>query len=209
MAAQNHRLAASRQRENQIFHLATPDRVEAGGRFVENDKIRIVDERLCQADRRCMPLENSPTARVRVWLRPTISSNCSARLFRSTFVELEQIAEEIQRLLRVEVAVEIRFLRQIADARLPRARCSGDGQKPSIAPWSGKAIREASSPWWTCPNRSGRAKPKTSPRRTSEIHVVHGMRLGSLISMAQSKEDTRGSRSGIGILFRFTSSRVL
>ena len=71
--------------------------------------------------RRCMPFENSPTARVRIWLRPTISSNCSVRLSRSACpAGLKEVAEEIQGLARVEVAVEIRFLRQVTDARLGR-----------------------------------------------------------------------------------------
>ena len=50
MAAENHGLAAPRQRQNQILHFAAADRVEAGSRFVQDDEIRIIDQRLRQAD---------------------------------------------------------------------------------------------------------------------------------------------------------------
>ena len=50
MAAQDYRLAAPRERNDQIFHLATANGIKAGGRFVENDEVGVIDERLCQSD---------------------------------------------------------------------------------------------------------------------------------------------------------------
>ena len=50
MAAQDHRLAAARERDDQILHFAAADRIKAGGRLIENHEVRIVDERLRQAD---------------------------------------------------------------------------------------------------------------------------------------------------------------
>ena len=50
MAAENHRLAAPRQSDDEILDLAAADGVEAGSRFVEDDEVGIVDERLRETD---------------------------------------------------------------------------------------------------------------------------------------------------------------
>ena len=47
---QDDRLAALGERENQILDFAAADRVEPGGRLVEDDQVGVVDERLRQAD---------------------------------------------------------------------------------------------------------------------------------------------------------------
>ena len=49
-------------------------------------------------------------------LRPTISISRAARLRRSVGVELEEPAVEVERLLGVEEAVQVRLLGQVADA---------------------------------------------------------------------------------------------
>ena len=47
-----------------------------------------------------------------------MSSNCSVRLLPVARRQVEQVAEEIERLARIQIPVEIGFLRQVADARL-------------------------------------------------------------------------------------------
>src|SRR5260221_140428 len=101
MTAQDHRLAAPRQREDQILDLAAADRIEAGSRFVEDDEIGIVDERLCETD---TPLhafrEFTHRARARL-----AQADHFEQLLRAIvaifFVELKKVAEKIQRLARV------------------------------------------------------------------------------------------------------------
>ena len=105
MTAQNHRLAASRQRDNQILHLATADRVETRRRLIENDQIGIVDERLCQTDAALHALGKfAHGARLRF-----DEADHFQKLLRTivavSFVEMEKISKKIQCLARVEVAV--------------------------------------------------------------------------------------------------------
>ena len=50
VAAQNDGFAAPGQGQDQILDFAAADGVQAGGRFVQDDEVGIVDERLGQAD---------------------------------------------------------------------------------------------------------------------------------------------------------------
>ena len=50
MAAHDDRLAQRAQIADEVLHPARAQRIEAGGRLVEDDQIGIVDERLGQAD---------------------------------------------------------------------------------------------------------------------------------------------------------------
>ena len=116
MAAQNHRLAATRQRDDQILHLAAANRIQAGSRLVEDHQVGIVDERLRQPDAPLHALGKFADG-ARLCFAET---DHFQQLFRAVvalvFREMKQIPEEIQRLARVEIAIQIRFLRQIADA---------------------------------------------------------------------------------------------
>ena len=120
MAAENHGLAASRQSENQIFHFTTANRVEASGGLIENDQVRIVDQRLGEADAALHAFGKfSDHARSHL-----IQSNHFQKLFRTGFAfsrrEMKKVSEEINRLAGIQIAVEIRFFRQITDARFRR-----------------------------------------------------------------------------------------
>ena len=116
MAAQNHRLAAPRQRDDEVLHLAAADGVKPGRRFVENHQVGVVDERLRQPDAALHAL-----GKLAHGARPRLAqADHFEQLFGAAVAfapaDLKQVAEKIQRLARVEITVEIRFLRQIADA---------------------------------------------------------------------------------------------
>ena len=91
---------------------------------------------------------------------------------------MEQVAEEIQRLARVEIAVEIRFLRQIADARLglhvPRRMTEdldvplGRIQQPEQQLHRGGLARAVRP-----------EQPEHLATPDFEVHIVHRARLGS------------------------------
>ena len=90
------------------------------GRFVENDEVGIVDERLRQADAALHAFgkfADGPRARL---AQADHFEQLFGAIVAFALLEMKQVAEKIQRLARVEVAVEIRFLRQITDARLGR-----------------------------------------------------------------------------------------
>ena len=50
VAAHHDRLPLGLELQNQVLHLAGADRVQTAGRLVEQDQLRIVDQRLGQAD---------------------------------------------------------------------------------------------------------------------------------------------------------------
>ena len=118
MTAENHRFASAGQCEDEILHLATANRVQPRRRFIEDDEIRIVDERLRQPDAALHALgEFADRARARLRQSHHVQQLLRALL---SFAgrEVKEMPEEIQRLVRVEEAIQIRFLRQITDARL-------------------------------------------------------------------------------------------
>src|SRR5258707_7894804 len=103
MAAENHRLAEPGQRDNQILHLATANRIKAGGWLVQNHQIRIVDERLCESDAALHAFGKfAHRARARL-----AQADHVEQLLRSivpvAFIELKKISKKIQRLARIEI----------------------------------------------------------------------------------------------------------
>ena len=176
MTAQDHRLAASRQRENQILHLAAADGIQARRRFVEDDEIGIVDERLREPDAALHAFGKFPDrARLRL-VQADHFEQLPGAIVPVAFGEFKQVAEKIQRLARVEVAVEIRFLRQITDARLGlhmTRRFSKDLNVPL------RRIQQTQQQL----DRRGFAgtirpeQPKHLAASHLKIHIVHGARL--------------------------------
>ncbi len=112
---EQHGFAAVGQGADEIFDLATPDGVESGSWFVEDDQIRIVHQRLGEADAASHALGKlahpaasgmAQTDHVEQLLDPLPPIDA---------VEIEQRAIELERLLGVEVRVEIRFLGDVPD----------------------------------------------------------------------------------------------
>jgi len=82
MAAQNDCFAAASQCDNQVFHFATADRIEAGSRLIQNDQIGIIDKGLREADAALHAFGEFADGAGASLLKPTISSNCSPRFAR-------------------------------------------------------------------------------------------------------------------------------
>src|SRR5260370_16989318 len=82
MAAHDDRLVPLAQLQDQVLHPAGAQRVEAGGRLVEDDQLGVIDQRLRQADALAHALEYSFKTRLRSRFRPTISISSWARLLR-------------------------------------------------------------------------------------------------------------------------------
>ena len=68
------------QVEDQVLHPAGAERVEAAGRLVEDDQLRVVDSAWARPMRCRMPLEYSLRMRFLSAARPTISISSAARL---------------------------------------------------------------------------------------------------------------------------------
>jgi hypothetical protein len=93
-------------------------RIQAGGRFVENDQVRIVDERLGQADAALHAFGKfADGAHARLAEADHFEQLLGA-IFALVGRQSKEIAEKIERLVRIEVAVEIRFFGQVTDHRL-------------------------------------------------------------------------------------------
>ena len=96
------------ERDDQVLHFARADRIESGGRLVEQDQIGVVDQGLCQAD--------APSHAFGVFAQLAFSGlgiepddveqfrNSSIQLFAR---DLEKPAVEFQRLFAVEKAIEV------------------------------------------------------------------------------------------------------
>ena len=117
MAAQDDGLSASGQGQDQIFDLAATDRVEAGGGFVQNDQVGVIDQRLGQADAALHAFgefTHHPAPHL-------VESDHLQELFGAAPAlvvrQIKQAAEKIEGFARIQIAVEVRFFGQIADAR--------------------------------------------------------------------------------------------
>ena len=117
MAAQDHRLAAAGQGQDQVLDLAATDRVQAGGRFVEDDQVGVVNERLGKPDPSLHALgefAHHPSPHLVQSHHLQQLPGAAATLVAG---QIEKAAEKIECLVRIEITIEIRFLRQVADAR--------------------------------------------------------------------------------------------
>ena len=115
MAAHEDRLALVAELDDQVLHLAGADRVQAGGGLVEHDQLGVVDQGLGQADAAghalAVFLQLPPLGPV----QPDHLDQVGHPLAADRPRHVEQPAVEIERLLGVEEAVEVRFLGQVAD----------------------------------------------------------------------------------------------
>ena len=105
MAAQNHRLAATSERHNQVLHLAAANRVQARRRLVENDQVRIVDECLRQADAALHALGKFADGAGAGLAEADHFEKLLGALVSFRARQAENVAEEIERLVRVKVTI--------------------------------------------------------------------------------------------------------
>ena len=133
MRAEQDRLAALAELQDQVLDLPGADRVEARGRFVEDQQIRIVDERLGEADAARHALgefAERPVGHVRQTdhLQQFVDA-----LTAGPVVETEEPSVVIERLPGVEELVEVGLLGQEPDAFLDQdvgGRLAEDGELP-------------------------------------------------------------------------------
>ena len=108
-------LPSSREPQDQVLHLARADRVEAARRLVEQDQLRLVDQRLGQAD--------AARHALGVFFQLPFAGPVEADhldqlvdpLLQHVVRDVEQPAVEVERLLGIQEAVQIRLFRQVAD----------------------------------------------------------------------------------------------
>ena len=117
MAAQDDRFASPGQGHYQVLHLAAANRVQPGRGFIEDDEIRIINQRLGEADAALHSFGKfAHRPRPRLGQADHLQQLLVSAL--PLFVrQAKQLAEKIERFARVQVAVEVRFLRQVANAR--------------------------------------------------------------------------------------------
>ena len=120
MAAQDHRLAAPRQRDNQILHLAAADGVEPGSRLVQDNQVRVVDQGLGQTNAALHAFGEFAHGPHSGLAQAHHFEQLLRALLAVALGQAEEVAKEIQRFPGIQIAIEIGFLRQIANARLGR-----------------------------------------------------------------------------------------
>src|SRR4051812_36627365 len=105
MAAKNHRLPAASQRDDQIFDFPAANRVQARGWLVQNDEVRVIDQRLCQPNSALhafRELAHGPGPRLP---QPDHFEKLICTVRAITFVEMKQVAEKIKRLALIKIAI--------------------------------------------------------------------------------------------------------
>ena len=115
VAAHDDRLALLLQVQDQVFHVPGADRVQAGGRLVQQDQLGIVDQGLGQADAAGHALGI-------LFQLPPLGPREAHHLDQPPHPlaadfgrHVEQLPVEIERFFGVEEAVEVGFFRQVAD----------------------------------------------------------------------------------------------
>ena len=199
MAAENHRFAAARERENQVLHLAATDGIEARSGFVQNHEVGVVDQRLRESDAALHALrEFADDARLHL-----TEADHFEELFVAKFFirggKPKEAAEKIERLLRVEIAVEIRFLGQIADAHLGANMARRTAENLNVA--AGRI--EQTEEQLDGGGLAGTIRPEESEDLAAadiEIHVVHGAGLGAAPEILENlREATNGNDHVVGV----------
>src|SRR5262249_33808953 len=133
MAAHDDGLAVVAQLDDQVLHPARALRVEAGSRLVEDDQLRIVDQRLGQADALPHALRVFLEYALLVVLQADRLDQLLGPLAAHLRIELEEPAVKVERLLGVQKAVEIRLLWQIADALVLANLVGGEVEDNGVA----------------------------------------------------------------------------
>jgi hypothetical protein len=116
VAVEEHSRALRLQARDQLAHVATADRVEIGGRFVQDQQLRPAEDGLCEAEALLHALGGvqylAALARKRA---PLQCLGCApATLARG---QPHQASEIVEHLVRVEVLWKVRLLRGEADLR--------------------------------------------------------------------------------------------
>src|SRR5262249_6196348 len=106
------------QFENQRPDVTAAERIEAGHRFVENHELRIVDERLGDADALQHALREFAQLEATLGTDPYLVEQTSGARAPLSAVVPEEAGEIRQQLFGGQVIVEVRVLRQVADAPL-------------------------------------------------------------------------------------------
>ena len=118
MTAEDDCLTAFGQSHNQILDFTTADRVQTRRGLVQDHQIRIIDQRLSQSNTALHALRKLTYLSVASIVQPHHFDQLVGTLAAFHWVQIEQIAKEIERLLGVQVTIEIRFLGEVPNARL-------------------------------------------------------------------------------------------
>ncbi len=115
MRRKEHRYAASLEIENEIADFPRAGRIDSGGRFVQDDELRLLDERLREAD----ALQHSLGVTAQPAIPRTRQANQIEQFFDATpqarAAQSAKFPIEAERLAAGEIFVEVRTLRQETD----------------------------------------------------------------------------------------------
>src|SRR5579884_934404 len=116
MAAHDDRLAQRFQVADEILHPACAQRIKTGSRLVEDDQIRVVDERLSQADALTHALGILAERAFAIRLESDFLDQLLSLGLPLRRRQIEEPAIEIERLFSIEEAIKIGLFGQIPDA---------------------------------------------------------------------------------------------
>ncbi len=117
MAGEQNGFAAPAQGDNQIFHFSTADRVQTGGRLVQNEKIGIIQQCLRQSHAAAHAMRKFPDQTVARGIQSHHVEKLAAAVGDLSLAEIEYRAEVGQGFHGGQIFIEIRPFRQITHSR--------------------------------------------------------------------------------------------
>ena len=178
MAGEEDRLATASECENDILHLAATDRIQSCRRLVEDDQIRIVDQRLGQADSTLHPFR-------KLAHRPCVGlaqadhlEQLSGSFAAFLFLKLEELSEKIECLLGIQKSVEVGLFGQVTDLRLGSHMTRRMAENLDM-PLGGVEEPEQHLNGGRLPGSVGSQETENLTSANLEIDIVHRARLRS------------------------------
>ena len=176
MAGEDHRLSLRALLEDEIADLLPTDGVEAAHRLIEDDELRIVQERLRQADALGHALAEAPDRSIdgvgQAHLRDHLVGAPLARLL----VHPAEASAQIEELVRLQVLVHVGVLGQVPEA----THLVGSGalfSEEANAPRGGKDEAEDRLDRGGLAGPVGAEDPEDLPLLHREIHAAHRLDL--------------------------------
>ena len=178
MRGEEDRLPTATELEDEVLHLARAERIEARGRLVEDEELGVVHERLREAETPRHALRELSRRPVRHALEADHLEQLRRAAVARAAVEAEELAVVVERLGRVEEAIEVGLLGQVADLAL-------DGDIARIAPEddepAARLVQEAED-HLDRRRLAGTVRPEEAEDLMAidvEIDAIHGLRGGA------------------------------
>ena len=172
MRIQQNSLAASPQFCDNVPNVAPSERIEGGGRFVQNNQIRVMQKRLRQSHALLHPPRKLPDSYIQFIAKPDALQHCRNAPLAAFGIHARQFSMQIQEFVCSKEVVELEFFGQkshlsprfhVADRFAEQKRAAGSRARHSKQHLNGRGFPRSVRP----------QKPKDLTGRHNEIEVIY------------------------------------